>query len=211
MSSSKKSSMKSLLAPIVLLVAVPLPAFGTIYEGSLTETITDTGGSPLYHDGETFTGFYEYDSPTVDGNFFNSDAASFNPPAGTNETLDGVMYVPFPWDPVFVDDGFGTNVYAELVVSAGEVNSFFWQLDNGGIFSVFSADSFFSFSYAEDNPNFPLGIDPPITVSGTVSFGAPGVVPDSTATIWPVALGVVLCSSLFVRTQKRLGAKQLYC
>jgi hypothetical protein len=199
--------MKSLFAPILLLVTIPLPAFGTIYEGSLTETITDTGGSPLYYDGETFNGYYEYNSPTIDGDFYNIDAMYFEPP-GTNETLDGVMYIPYPWDPVGVDEGFGTNVYAELVVSGGEVSSFFWQLDNGGIYSVFSSTTFFSNSYDEANQNYMSGLDPNITVSGTVSFGAPAGVPDSMATIWPLALGLVFCSSLYARTQKRLSPIQ---
>jgi hypothetical protein len=198
--------MKTLIRSAVLFFIVSLPAFGDqMYRGTITQTVTDTGGSPLYHDGENFNGYYEYTSPTVNGSFFTADVIeNFGFPPDTNESLGGLMFITLPWDGVVSDYGLGTNAYGELDVSGGEVSAFAWQLDNGGDFSVFSADGFSSESYDEENGLPPTGLYPDITVSGSVSFGAPTAVPDSGQTVWVLLLGVFICFCLRGRTARRM-------
>jgi hypothetical protein len=196
--------MKKIIAPVLLLLSVPISAFGTMFHGTITETVTSTGGpdvfSPFYYVGETFHGFYEYDSTTIDGSFFTQGVIENDGfPPDTNESLGGLMYILDPWFGPQADPGLGTNVYGELDVSGGQISAFTWQLDNNGVYSIFSAGGFSSLGYDEQNPT----ILPVVDVTGSVFFSNP--VPDSTPTIWAAALGAVACLGFCSKRQRLLG------
>jgi hypothetical protein len=190
-----KSTMNKLLAPLLILLAAPLPAFANTYEGTLTEVIDDTGGFPYYHVGETFQGWYEYTSPTIDGSFYTQNGGNGDEP---NQSLNGFVLIPEPYvGPSYEQLVDSVPGGGSLTVSSG-VPDFYWQEDDGGVYTEFYEGSLSSDAY--DLGGGPDGNYPEIVVYGTYSVGAPTLVPESMSAIWPTSFA--MCVLLFWRARK---------
>jgi len=179
---------------ILTFACLSLNAYGDTYHGTITQTVTVTN-DPLYHIGDTFVGYYQYQSPSIDGTFYTNN---FNPPltpkpAGALATLDGMLYMPFAtsvdiyggdhltWGPGCRSNGIDQTMNeGTLVITNGTVSSFFWSWDKGGFYTYVSSGSFMSLSFYDKWPA--PGTALPYT-SGTVVFSTPTAVPDRCATI----------------------------
>lgn len=84
--------MKNLRRLFFLCLLFPLSsAFANTYYGIITETITQSSLSQ-YQVGQIFYGIYQYESPTIDGNFVTP--VSFSVYHTGTPTLDGALFVP---------------------------------------------------------------------------------------------------------------------
>jgi len=173
---------------ILGLTSLALPVFATSFGGTLTQTVTESN-DPLYAIGDTFVGYYRYDSSTIDGDFF-PNIPSVTPP-GVNNSLTGEFY--FAFDPrpgESINTGLqplNTGVNGgELVVSGGAITSFAWSFEYGGYYTAFTAGTFIALSYYDRpifDPSSGLFLPTP-EVKGTLTLSAPHEVPDATTTGW---------------------------
>jgi hypothetical protein len=141
----------------------PMNTFG----GMITQIVTQTNDSRFYI-GQSFSGYYQYDSIDPDGVFH---VANNLPPAG-NRSLCGIVYLPFPEGrarlnalPVTMNDG-------SLTVSGGLVTAFAWSLESGGYWASFTNNTFFARLSGRVDPSNGQPL-PNIETRGTVSFSAP--------------------------------------
>jgi len=185
----------SLLVGLVLGTSPAM--FALPYRGTITQVITGSD-DPLYHPGQTFIGFYQYNSPTIDGTFYTNqfDQPLTPKPPGAIASLQGMIYSPFV-ESVYVTAyggytlsyGFGgfwsrlTDTINEgvLTVSDGVVTDFLWSWEQGGFFMYMGTGGFFTYSFY-DTPASPTP-----TVSGTVTFGVPSRVPEGSSSLWLLA------------------------
>jgi hypothetical protein len=175
-------------------------AFANHYDGTITEVITDTGGFPFYYVGETFHGWYDYTSPTINGTFYSVFGGNGEEP---NQSLNGLIFMPMPFVGIEESSLWGFIGGGDLLVSNG-VPSLDWSYDEGGIFTLFNGGDFTSDSYnLEGGPD---GNEPDIFVFGTITLSAPAQVPDQAPTGW------LLCGAfgagfwLYVREKRQANA-----
>ena len=174
--------MKPTIASILLFVSVALPALATtIYRGSITQTTQ----------GQTFLGYYEYQSSSIDGTFYILNYYYYDP--GLNCTLDGLIYMPFassviinpPDGESFVKYGIGptwerlsvTNHSGWLDVENGHVADFWWDWEDGGFYFYATKDDFMAISFMDASfaDSMPM-------VYGSLVLGDPVNIPDEAAT-----------------------------
>ena len=153
-------SAKKLCACLLITSGFGLSAFGNIYSGIITQTITATNDSNFFI-GETFTSSYQYESLSVDGLFGVPDRYHDS----AQNTLQGSL---FNWNP---------HVAGGVVEDT--INNFgsFLTISNGCV-TGFSYDGEYSFgqfwfsdcSFAWDG-YFPFQTG--IVTTGSLSFSAP--------------------------------------
>jgi len=179
---------------ILGLTSLTLPGFATSFGGTITQTVTESN-DPLYAIGDTFIGYYRYDSATIDGDFF-PNIPMITPP-GVNNSLTGKIFFAFDGRPAAFGQPAehpGTGLQSltngvnggELVVSGGAIASFAWSFENGGYYTAFTTSTFIALSYY-DRPIFDPGTGlflPTPEVKGTLTISAPHEVPDATTTGW---------------------------
>lgn len=200
---------------VALLFCTPLATFGLSFRGTVTQVITRSD-DPLYYPGQTFIGYYQYDSPTIDGTFFTDQ---FDPPLtpkppGAIASLSGTIYSPFVntvYIPAFGEYTLsygpggswrtfaGTVNEGVLTVSDGVVSEFLWTWEYGGFYMYMGTESFFTYNFYDTFARpFPR-------VVGTVTFGLPtrvsefGVpirVSEWGSSFWLLAAAVVLQVSI---------------
>jgi hypothetical protein len=186
--------MKTILAAILFVSSVSLTAFGGGYSGTITQTVTATN-DPAYSVGETLTGNYEYDSPTVNGVFYADPFDGLGEPASEDQTLNGSVYLTFP----NTFNGFNaldsTRDDGMMTVTGGAVTGFDWGWESGNYYAIFGGGEFSTTNYDLVDPTTGEFL-PDIDTSGTLTFSTPvSSVPESSPTIWP--LTAVLCGCLF--------------
>ncbi len=180
---------RTTLAYILMTAGVSLPVFGTLYTGTITETVTWTT-SPTYQVGQTFLGYYEYESPTIDGDFGTPFYAFENPSA--LPTLFGSIYgfLGVAGEAAYLAIREGSPFTTHLKVSEGIVTEFHYDGQRGG------ADYFFSVSdFTASYIDFSSPGGPTREIRGTVSFSAPVAVPDSAGTAGLLA-GVIFLGAV---------------
>jgi len=199
--------MKSVLTFSACLLALAPAAFGLTFTGTIIQTVTSSN-DPLYSVGQTFVGWYRYDSATIDGTFGTPGFAS-------NTSLAGQFYFAFVSSPTETAPlGWhsltNTPNGGSLTVSGGQVTSFNWSFDHGGYYtggtysSGAGADTFVAMS-RYDRPDFDPGSGqflPTPTVTGTLSLGAASAVPEAATTVWLLA-GVIGVGALVRRHRAR--------
>lgn len=118
--------MKKTIALLALLLVPISSIFAGTYYGTITETITSTTYSQ-YHVGEVFTGFYQYDSATLNGEFRTPLSAALAP---ANGILTGGLFLPSPsgGNVTLVTNQFNSG----LQVVGGVVVGFNYAFVSGG-------------------------------------------------------------------------------
>jgi hypothetical protein len=187
------SIFRKIVAHAFVIGALSLTAFGIPYTGTITQTVTYTDDSN-YQVGQTFTGWYQYDSSSADGDFGTSWYCLDNPTA--LPTLYGSVFG-------FCDnmqDGWlsiRTGNYAHLThlsVEGNSVNDFHKTGQMGGLDFSFSGSGF-----RITNMMGPSGFA--YETIGTLCFSAPVAVPENVTTASLVALslfGLVLIRRRYV-------------
>ncbi len=180
-------SLTSLLALTGCFGSLAPAAFALTFGGTITQTVTGSN-DPLYTVGQTFEGYYRYESTTTDGTFFTPFYNS-----GANESLTGSVYMAFsPRPGEFPLMGFNpltnTPILGQLVVSGGQITSFNWSFDHGGYYTGMDTrfGTFWSLSYYDRPiylPDSGQFLPTPI-VQGTLSLSEPRKVPDTMPTDW---------------------------
>lgn len=206
-------SMKPTIASILFFASVALPALGNTYHGSIVQTIEGTD-IPLYHVGQTFLGYYEYESPSIDGTFYTNN---FDPPLlGVNYSLDGSIYMPFATSFIFIDqdgnswpltygpggmfEGLTATIdYGKLVVAGGHVSNFLWAWENGGFYMQASENTFEALSFYNYGGS---------GASGSLVFGDPVNVPDEPSTASLLG-GVLVAGLVLIRRQVACRCRSL--
>jgi len=130
--------------------------------GGLLQQIITATNDPSYYVGQSFSGFYEYQSTDGNGVFFcPPDLAD----PGTNTSLTGLLYLPFS-----PPTGGRLNAFpvtpnlGSLTVTGGVVTGFTWSSQEGDYYAQFSKDSFRISN---------LGADPQIETTGLMLWGLP--------------------------------------
>jgi hypothetical protein len=192
----------------VLFFTTPLLSFALTFKGSFTQTITETQ-DPEYQVGLTYHGEYTYESPTIDGTFYTSHVGwnPYWPDIPSEYSLKGLLYQTFSGSAIsssgqYMGWGLGgryatldsTNLWGtSLTVLDGQVTSFGWAFEHGGFLMQMNDQTFRTLSFY-DRVNFAEWTE------GTVVFGAPNQVPDTTSTVFLFVTGVlVLCIGRFLR------------
>ncbi|HEY3755415.1 MAG TPA: hypothetical protein VGL42_04635 [Opitutaceae bacterium] len=194
--------MKNAIISLVLAAAAVshLGAAPHAYRGEITEAITFTSGSP-YSIGETFHGYYEYTSDSINGTFYTGDPTLL--PNGVNESLTGSFYLPWyasaygvdqDGNPVWVSEGlagqyqgFGTRNSGDLQVSGGHFTGFDWSWELGAYYATAGAGAGGGGIYA-----LSMYDQAPTEANASLVFGNPIQIPDRGATITLMTLGLLL-------------------
>jgi len=210
----------AILASVMFLFA-SLGALGNTYTGTITQIVTQTN-DPLYHVGETFHGFYSYESSTSDGTFYGAQGPLYGHSVDTNTSLSGQIFMPFATDgfldytyfggPIIPITGGEGLVQASLAYSTtlpcltveyGQVTEFcygnYLGFDFGaGYHSSINSGEFFAISWASY-----AGADGLPDTRGTLSLGSPQPVSDSSVTL--ALLGGAM-TGLFALRRHRIAA-----
>ncbi|MCX6956502.1 MAG: hypothetical protein NTV51_30585 [Verrucomicrobia bacterium] len=157
--------MKSL---IIALLALGSTAFAGTYSGIITQTITSSD-NPLFTVGQTFIGSFQYESPTVDGDFYSPYPYSQQP---SNTSLSGQIYFPFfngSWR-----DFTGTTGGVHMTVNGGNVINFnyYYDVGNYSFSSGNTGGAIRFFSYTPYTYDSSTGQFHNYSVSGTFSFSS---------------------------------------
>jgi hypothetical protein len=200
--------MNRAVALTLMFLTTFVAAFGNTYCGTITQTITSTN-DPLYHIGQTFTGYYSYESSCIDGTF--DGPAPWRPDLSDNTSLDGEIYMPFAAKAHFDFYMGGSHVVYDLkgsggkfnelpntpnhpgslVVTNGCITDFFWAFENGGFWMWATENNFQALSFYDRGPHCPA-------TSGSIALGNPTRVPDVTSTL-PLLAGALLGFGLIRR------------
>lgn len=188
-------NLSKLLPKILLCIFLPtalsLSAFGDIFRGTITETVTTTD-DPRFFVGQTFVGSYEYESPTCDGDFGSLQYCFFADHPGALPTLQFSIFSFLGSEPNGWMSLAETNfqVKTHLVVTDGAVTDFYLTSQLGAADPNFRLSIFYV-------PNAMALIDGHVqstNTTGTMSFSAPTVVqvPDgATPTVALLALSLL--------------------
>lgn len=189
---------RTTIAYIFLVTGVSLPVFGTLYTGTITETVSWTT-SPEYYVGQTFFGHYQYESPTIDGDFGTPFYAFENPSA--LPTLFGSLYgfIGVSGEAAYLAIREGSPFTTHLKVGGNVATEFHYDGQRGGADYSFSVSDFTASYIDFSSPGGPTR-----ETRGTVSFSAPVAVPDSTSTAG-LLLGVVLLGTIIRRRLQASG------
>ncbi|MCX6956501.1 MAG: hypothetical protein NTV51_30580 [Verrucomicrobia bacterium] len=197
--------MKSFLASLVCFASLATSASALSFVGTITQTVTNSN-DPLYHVGDTFIGWYRYESPAINGEF-NTNVF---PPPGENSSLIGSIYFAFVPRPNETPNGYrplnSTPFSGELIVSGGQVTSFNWSFENGGYYMSASTGGFLTMSYY-DRPILDQSTGqflPTPIVTGSLGFSAPHV-PEAATTAPLLLAGLAGLASLARRSRARLA------
>lgn len=186
--------MKPLLISLFLvLAAVPARATSFSYWGTITETVVSTN-DPAFYVGEQLLGYYRYNAPSSDGDFYIPFGATT--PPGANTSLKGAVYVTFP--PVGLHSLQSTPGAGLLTVTDGIVTNFQWTFDVGGRYGGFTFAQFSTGVYNGDS-GYPIN-----WTTGTLTFGA-ATIPDGGPTGWLLLAGVGCCAGLGRRVARPAG------
>lgn len=160
------------MAYIFLSVGLSLPTFATLYMGTIKQTVTFTN-SPAYQVGQTFFGSYQYESPSIDGDFGTLKYKTFTNPSSL-PTLGGYVYS-FIVDPArveFDDHQFSVhNHETHLTVHDGRVTDFH-RVARAGFTTVGFSLTQFNAVYSQFFYN----------TQGTMAFTDPVAVPEPSTT-----------------------------
>lgn len=191
------------LGAIVALFSVA-PSFATLWTGTITETVISTN-HPGYAVGDIYTGTYQYESDSIDGDF--GTTAYF---VGHHESSVGTLFTvlydfaPLPGRDAWIRGSDGTFASQQhMIVENGEVvffncegeiayTDFGFTFENGvGIFGGSSGG---------------YGGDPGGSTSGTLSFSAPTVanIPESTGTAFLMTMGAL---TTFIARRRKIQGK----
>lgn len=198
-----KTSIK-FFAFVALLVA---NAFGYSYHGTIWQTVTETNNNPHYYVGQTFAGYYRYESPTSDGVFYSNSFPDGLPP-GANASLEGSVYLtnaitdlpglhmpPGPYE--FFSSG--AHGFATLTVSGGIVTDFEWVWEGADNYAAFTETTFWTQLVNVYDPKTATFL-PIIETKGDVRFGAPEI-PDAASSVG--LLGLSLAGLFALRRKLR--------
>lgn len=207
--------MRTSITSILLLASVWSTAFAATYHGTIRQTVTETN-DPQYHVGQTYLGYYQYESPSIDGTF--TTPPLYQPP-GAIDTLVGSVYMPFASSASF-EEGGSTIILTDspgghfnglqdtpnagvLVITNGQVSDFFWSSDHNGFYMDMTESDFGAVSFY-NTPASPI----PFT-SGTVAFGDPfHVVHVPEEPVTASLLAGVLAVGLVVTWRQRRAARE---
>ena len=146
-----------------------IAGYGILYCGTITETVTFTDSS-LYAVGEVFVGSYQYESPTINGDFgtfwYNLDNPSSTP------TLYGSIFgfgAPYQNSWLQIRGGNYTS-YTHLEVSDGAVTDFHKEGQHDGFDYGFGLSGFTMNTYSDFT-----------RTQGTMAFSHPCPVPEGLA------------------------------
>lgn len=195
------------LIPVALITA-PFPmATGAIYVGNITETVTGVSGpgannpnGPGYFVGQTFTGSYQYESPTVDGDFgWGMYPYVTNPDAlGTLKfNLFGFFGGGGPGGGVWLTEN--TSNYSavnHLTITNGQVSDFFMTGQYGGADPNFRLTQF----YVSDAVEYFNGQPVNTYTVGTMAFSDPVAITEPST--YTTILGAVTFCFMAIRRRK---------
>lgn len=228
---SQQSAVKLTGVVATVLLAGSLTASGLpiVYQGTFTQRVTDTDDTGLYQVGNTFTGYYRYSAPSMDGSFATNTGGYLGWGNWTNYTLDGSVFMPFSKETSFTLDGTIVEYFygpggsrvgltetlngGVLTIQSNNLTAFSWSYDYGGFYfgMVVGANgigSFAALSYYDTG-------GAKIT-KGTVQFSNPTPVPDSINTSVCLAVAMVglavlklLFRSVAIADASRLLTRQI--
>lgn len=162
-------------------------ASALLYRGDIIYTVTEV--SPYASGlrvGDVFTGWYSYESDTIDGAFYRDQAP---PPPEQKNVLSASLFIPVDFAPAQAGGGMfidlpGNHFSAlgcELIVSGGIVSMFNWGPEFGPWAMTMSARSFAAWNMMFDDSS----------TRGTVVFTDPTAqVPDAGSTIGLLSLAL---------------------
>ena len=164
--------MKQLVASLLILAGLSLPTYGLMFEGTFTLEVTAQTDARNFKVGDMFMGYFQYDSPTLDGTFHFDKLAP-------GLTVMGHIDAP---SPLGGDLGPGLDI-AYLTVGAGRVTDFSFTDQRGadGITLTYS-----TFHVREGHFGEPtIG-----EASGSVRFGSLIMVPEPTQAAFLILAGI---------------------
>jgi hypothetical protein len=168
-----------LVTAALLAFGLSLPAWGNTYHGTITCTVTSIFNAPpgTLSVGDTFGGWYQYESPSVDGTFYGHPNI-----LGGELLLVGGLDLPYPITFAKPSGFYGFDIqHSTMVVTGGVVMYFNWHPTLGPTdLNVDTAS--FGFTYSL--------LDIPARGSGTVVFSAP-TVPDSSGTMILIIAAII--------------------
>ena len=166
--------MKHLALFTLSVAAMCAPSYGALFKGDITFTfnrisIGDDLGDRGLSVGDTFHGFYTYESPTVDGAF-------------SRDEMEVGFFIPAAFKPFGLDNPIPMDgEVLEMTVSGGVVSAFEFGVTLFTLDFHFDLDSFFIANL--HGPNDILGV-------GTVSVGVPHQVPEWGPTVFLLLIGM---------------------
>ena len=165
-----------------LMVVFQMKAMGTLWTGTITETVTQSDRAD-YPVGDVYVGTYQYVSDSVDGDF---GQPRWRPVAPL--TVD--LYH-FGLDVWLNSDTLIGNAKLQMIVLGGEVTFFHMDAEMGPSSFNFTTDSFNSLSSSYGSTVLETNI------AGVLAFSAPiaANVPDRTNTVVGVAIGLAALSA----------------
>lgn len=169
--SSNSKVMKQLAFTILTVACLAFNASATLFQGTIVGTVVDPSPTPPFGftaAGDTFTGTYSYESPTVDGIFLRNSGnlqISFEFPDSTVLTQSDVVSSP------------------ALNVFGGSVGSLDFIEAGGPIFDVLFLHWEAAASFADQPAKGTLAFSTPTPVSSSV--------PDTSNSLGLLALGLV--------------------
>lgn len=179
---------RSFIAVIILAAAFAVSAHATLWHGTITQTVTETNDSK-YTLGQVATGWYEYESDTVDGDFGLLTYMLFHDPSA-NPTLQGEVFV-FPARHPESWYHMGEGAHGDethMVVTNGKVSDFHKFMRVGATDWGMSLTEFHGVDRQTSNW---------IITNGTVQFSDPvAKVPDHSSTaalLFVSVIGLAIC------------------
>lgn len=190
----------STLTALCALLICP-KSFATTWHGTITETVTSST-NPLYAVGDSFEGWYEYESETVDGQFINFIGGVSTPPRQLYYRLFGFTNDPRRGDGNGWFSAPRDQSADRLTVTNGEVSDFHW-VERDALNLIFGAHTFTAIEYyvsdgqGHYDPHFYYD------VRGTLTFSAPQAVnaPEAASTLLLFVLPFL--AALFWRKHNR--------
>jgi hypothetical protein len=175
------------IALFAVSVSLTGPLSAITYRGEITYTLTSVSSwATGLNIGDEFTGWYSYESPTIDGTFVRDQTPEYTPPL----SLTGALYVPAPLAPEMAGGNSFISFPGDqlsalgclLTVADGVVTDFNWGPEYGP-WALTVTESYFS--------AFRLDLADEPSTRGRIVFSAPTPsVPDitSTASLLAIAL-----------------------
>ena len=184
-------SRRYLAAKLLFCLFSATNAFATWWTGTITQTITQSG-STLYQVGQTFEGFYTYESSTVDG-YFNTYGPDIDHPNAKTAKLNGSLFL-FNLGEQTFRVGWTSDMHMEVI--NGQVTEF---LKHGqlGPSDFWFRENTFRYSYS--------GFTEGYLITGTMAFGPSHPISDSVGTTLLLGFGLSAVAALSNRIHGAFG------
>jgi len=188
---------RNILSIFVVSAIVVTPAFANLWQGTITETITQSD-DPLFSVGQTFVGYYEYNSLTIDGCFGTQAYADSHTDAQSG--LKGAL-VSLGQGDIQIDNSIWAPP-THLIVVDGEVTEFYKTGQQGSSDYTFGTSAFAYLLSTRDTRSGFFHIYGTMTFSNPLSdndsvfsldapFADPVPTPDGTPTIAMLGLSII--------------------